>query len=233
MKIEIWSDIYCPFCYIGEQHLKAALEKFPQAHHIQVVYKSFQLDPSLEKGQAKETASYVAEKYGIRVDQARLNYQGIEAAGKAVGLEMDFEAAIITNTLDSHRLIHWAAEKGYMQEMVDRLFKAHFEEGLHLGEYQVLADLAGQIGLDEEEALEVLESGAYADQVAADEAEGQALGVTSVPFFVFNRELAITGAQPTAVFEEAIETAFGLKKGLKLVRGNENRSCGPEGCRIN
>ena len=232
MKIEIWSDIYCPFCYIGEKHLKAALKQYPQGDQVELVYKSYELDPNLEVGVGHDTATYVAEKYRISPEQAKQNYQGIQEAGRAVGLEMDFESAIITNTFDGHRLIHWANQEGKMTEMVDRLFKAHFEDGLDVGNHEVLADLAQEIGLDRMEALEVLASSRFADQVRADELEGQALGITSVPYFVFNRELAVMGAQPTAVFEEAIEQAFGIKKGFKTLSSDAGMVCGPDGCRI-
>ena len=119
-----------------------------------------------------------------------------------------------------------------MQEMVDRLFKAHFEEGLDVGDFQVLATLAAEIGLDAKEAIEMLESERFSDQVKEDQEEGYALGVTSVPYFVFNRKLAVTGAQPSQVFEEAIESAFGLQKGIKTIGSDQGMVCGPDGCRL-
>lgn len=232
MKIEIWSDIYCPFCYIGESYLKEALGKYPQGDKIELVYMSFELDPSLEKGQAYDTADYVAKKYHISPEQAVQNYKGIEKMGANRGLSMNFDQAIITNTFDGHRLIHWAADQGKMTQMVDRLFKAHFEDGLHVGDYEVLANLAAEIGLDKEQALEVLASNAYADKVKEDQEEGVALGINSVPFFVFDRKFSLSGAQPVELFEEAIEKAFGLEKGFQNLNSDSGLVCGPDGCVI-
>ena len=228
MKIEIWSDVYCPFCYIGEANLKQAMAKYPEAKNIELEFKSFELDPSIDE--KYDTTNYVAKKYNITDEQARKNYEGIVARGKEAGVDFDFDKAIIVNTFDAHRLINFAKTKNLMIPIVDRLFKAHFKDGLDVSDHTTLITLAAEVGLAKEETKQMLESNNFSVEVKTEEQEGALLGVRSVPFFVFDRKFALTGAQPVESFENALEKAFGLTKGFEILNSDEDSTCGPNGC---
>lgn len=247
MKIEVWSDIYCPFCYLGEQYLKQALAGFAHASDVDIVYRSFELDPSLPKGEPGQVYEYLAAKYQISIDKARQTCAGIQQQGQAVGLTMNMDQAVISNTFDAHRLIQFAQAEGKGQAMVDRLFEAHFRDGLNVGDLDTLVRLATEVGLDEEATRRMLAGQDFAGQVQQDQAEGAQLGVTGVPFVVFDRRFAVHGALPTREFEAALQKAWAERQGAAPIprpngqaNGHANGidpsgsadACGPDGCTL-
>jgi predicted DsbA family dithiol-disulfide isomerase len=208
MKVEVWSDVVCPFCYIGKTHFDEALAQFAQKENIEFVWKSFQLNPDLETNTEQSLYEHLAESKGISLEQAE--GMGIHAAlmGKAAGIELNFDKSVVANSFNSHRLIHFAKANGKQQEMKSCLFKAYFTEGKNIDDTETLITLAKEIGLNADEARSVLESDKYASDVKDDINESQQLGVRGVPFFVFDRKYAISGAQPTEAFLETLEKAF-------------------------
>jgi len=231
MKVEIWSDFVCPFCYIGKRRFEAGLRQFPHRDAVEVVYRSFELDPHAERDGNPNVYDMLAAKYGMSREQAVANTNRIAEQAKELGLDYYFDRTIPTNTFDAHRLAHFAATKGKMETMTERLLKAHFTDTLHLGDRQVLADLAAEAGLDREEALRVMEEGEYADDVREDEREAGRLGIRGVPFFVINRKYAVSGAQPSEVFLEALSKAWEEDKPLTVLGGSpEGAVCTDDGC---
>jgi len=208
MKVEIWSDYVCPFCYIGKRRFELALQQFSNKQSVEVEYKSFELDPGALRDGNPGVHDMLAAKYGMSKEQAVANTNQITRQAKELGLDYDFDRMIQTNTFDAHRLTHFATQKGKHAEMTERLLKAHFTDTLHIGNRETLADLAAEVGLDRAEALQALTEGAYAEEVRADEQEAGQLGVRGVPFFVINRKYAISGAQPSEVFLQALQKAW-------------------------
>ncbi|RXZ02318.1 DsbA family oxidoreductase [Fictibacillus sp. S7] len=204
MKVEIWSDYVCPFCYIGKRRFENALSGFEGREQVEVVYKSFELDPSFQKTD-QDIHAVLAQKYGTSYEQGKsMNDQMTERA-KDVGLSYDFDRAIPANTFDAHRVSHFAKQNGLLKEVTERILKGYFTEGLDLNDHPTLAKLAGEAGLDEQATLAVLKEGKFAEDVRADEEEGSRLGITGVPFFVFNQKYGVSGAQPEDVFTEVLE----------------------------
>lgn len=200
MKVEVWSDFACPFCYIGKRHLEGALSQFPHRDQVEVVYRSFQLDPTMERDTDMDMHTVLATKYGMPLEQAKSMNERVTQQAKSVGLDYYFDTMIPTNTFDAHRLAHFAAAHGKMTEMKERLLKAYFTESLHLGDHEVLAQLASEVGLDREATLAMLKSGEYGDKVQEDKRRAAEIGIKGVPFFVFNNKYAVSGAQPGEVF---------------------------------
>lgn len=232
MKVEIWSDYVCPFCYIGKRRFEAGLQQFANKESVEVIYRSFELDPNASRDGNPSVYDMLAAKYGMSRDQAIANTNQIAQQAKAVGLDFYFDRTIQTNTFDAHRLTHYAASQGKNKELTERLLKAHFTDGLHVGHHETLADLAAEVGLDREEALRVLnDSSKYADEVRNDEREASQIGVRGVPFFVINRKYAISGAQPSEVFLEALQKAWGEENPLTVIGGSEDSAaCTDAGC---
>ncbi|MDQ0187644.1 DsbA family protein [Cytobacillus kochii] len=204
MKVEIWSDIACPFCYIGKRKFEHALDGFNQKDEVEVVYKSFQLDPNAPQNTTETMNQMLAKKYGQSVEQVEQMQKQVTVQANEVGLDYHLNDAKMTNTLDAHRLIHLAKEKGKMSEMKEQLLKSYFVEGKHVGEIESLVEIAAAVGLDKEEVTSVLASDQYKKEVEVDMQEGVQLGVQGVPFFVFNRKYAVSGAQPSNVFSEVL-----------------------------
>ncbi|UZJ80146.1 DsbA family oxidoreductase [Fictibacillus sp. KU28468] len=205
MKVEIWSDYVCPFCYIGKRRFENALNDFEDRENVEVIYRSFELDPSFKNETNKNMHTVLAEKYGMSYEQAKgMNDQMTQRAAE-VGLTYDFENMKPTNTFDAHRVSHFAKQKGLLKEVTERILKGYFTEALDISEHETLAKLAAEAGLDQEETLAVLRDGKFADDVRADEAEASQLKITGVPFFVFNQKYGVSGAQPEAVFTEVLE----------------------------
>ncbi|MFD0713806.1 DsbA family oxidoreductase [Paenibacillus sp. GCM10027626] len=233
MKVEIWSDFVCPFCYIGKRRFEAALQQFSNKGAVEVVFKSFELDPNAKRDGNPSVYDMLAAKYGMSREQAIANTNNLAQQAKALGLDYYFDRTILTNTFDAHRLTHFAATKGKLAEMTERLLKAHFTDTLHIGHQDTLADLAAEIGLDRDEALRVLTSSDYANEVRADEEEARRIGVKGVPSFVINRKYAISGAQPSEVFLEGLQKAWEEDHPLTVLGGSaEGAVCTDEGCAI-
>ncbi|MFR1709435.1 MAG: DsbA family oxidoreductase [Clostridium sp.] len=205
MKIEIWSDFVCSFCYIGKRKLEIALNKFEYRDEVEIDFKSFELDPTSKKKVDGNMHEIIAKKYGITVEQAKASNEQIILQAKEGGLNYNFDDIIPTNTFDAHRLTHYAKAEGKKTEMSERLFKAYFTEALNISDYKVLSDLASEVGLKGDEALKFLESDKYKAEVREDEETASRYGISGVPYFVLNNKFAVPGAQPPEVFLETLQ----------------------------
>lgn len=233
MKIEIWSDIVCPFCYIGKRNFETALAQFDEPKLVDLEWKSFQLDPELPKGTTyADTYRYLAERKGLSIAQAREMTSGVAATGKNAGVTLNFEKAIVANTWDAHRLIHLAQSKGADSVVEEALFKAHFTDGKDISDPNTLIELGRQAGLDGAVIATMLASNQYGDEVAQDIQEARNIGVRGVPFFVFNRKYAVSGAQPPEVFLQTLQKSFTEWRAANpdtLIDVTEGPSCNPDG----
>ncbi len=207
MKIEIWSDIACPFCYIGKAHLEKALANFGQ-ENIEVTYRSYQLDPDYHHKEGDTAKSVLAHKKGMAEAQIRQMTEQITKMGEQAGVDMNFETNLPANTFDAHRLIHLATRENRQQEMLTALFKAHFTMGKNIEDKAVLKDLAIRVGLAKESVEQLLDSDDFAYAVQQDIMAARNIGVQGVPFFVFNQKYALSGAQPVSTFEDVLEKSF-------------------------
>ncbi|XVU26554.1 DsbA family oxidoreductase [Actinoplanes sp. CA-054009] len=206
--IDIWSDVVCPFCYLGHAVLTEAVEQHPHGSAVQIRYHSFQLNPGFEAGRAVLADDYLAANYGMPKAQIEASHAQLAARGAASGLDYRFEKAQMVNTLDAHRIIHLAKAHGQESAMVERLFRAEFTDGLDLADHGVLADLAAELGLDRAEAAETLSAKGYEKDIRADLTRARELGISGVPFFVFDDKRAVSGAQPVELFHRALDLAW-------------------------
>lgn len=233
MKIDIWSDYACPFCYIGKRRLEHALSQFPHRDQVEVVFRSFQLDPNAKVHENRDIHDMLAAKYGMTRDKAKAMNEQLAEQARGVELEFNFDSLVPTNTFDSHRLHHYASKLGKGAEMSERLLRAYFTESLNLGERAVLAKLAVDVGLNEQDTLDMLETDSYINEVNGDIEEGQRLGITGVPFFVINNKYAISGAQPGPVFTEVLDTVWAEEQAgpvLQVVGNDAAKASSDEGC---
>ena len=212
MKVEIWSDIFCPFCYIGKRRFENALKNFSDKDDVEVIYRSFELNPDAPKINSNSIHEAIADKYGMSVEEAKVNNDGIVRQAAALGLEYNFDTLILTNSLDAHRLIHFAKDFNKMQEMTEALFKAYFTESKNISDIDALGDIADGIGLDKKEAIEFLNSDKYKNEVREDELLARKYGINSVPTFIFNDKFKVTGAQPEDVFLLALNKVIEEEK---------------------
>lgn len=215
MKIEIWSDYVCPFCFIGSQRLKKALEEFEGRDEVVLEYRSFELDPGKKTGEAENVYEHLAEKYGITVEEARQNVRNVEVLGSGEGLVIDNEHAIQANTFDAHRLGQLARAEGKSADFTALLYKAHFSEGTDLGDHASLLKLAEEAGLDQDAAKAVLQGDTFAKEVRRDEEMAREIGIGGVPFFVFNEKYAVSGAQSKDTFSKVLKKALEDGKGAE------------------
>lgn len=210
MHVEIWSDILCPWCYIGKRRLETALSRFAGRDAVRVTWRSFQLDPSAPRDSDETTRAMLARKYGVSPEQADAMQERVARIAAEEGLEYRLEKSRVENSFDAHRLLHLAHAAGgeeLQSALKERLFAANFTEGLRISDHDTLLRLALEAGLDPEEARAVLESDRYADAVRVDRDEASRLGVTGVPFFVFDRKFGVSGAQPADTLLRALEEA--------------------------
>ncbi|MDM5277439.1 DsbA family oxidoreductase [Paenibacillus silvae] len=237
MNIEIWSDIACPFCYIGKQNLEKALEGLPYKDKINIEYKSFELDPSASAYDGTSFADKLAPKFGGR-EQAKEFMSHLTQQANSVGLSFQLDSLKPTNTLDAHRLLKWAKTKGKETMLNEKLLVAHFTESRDVGDYNTLADIAEAVGLDREEALGMLNTkDLYADQVRNDQNEARRVGISGVPFFIFNQKYAVSGAQPTESFSQVLEKVWeeehpAAKFEMLSDETSSEGLCTDEGCAI-
>ena len=208
MKIEIWSDIACPFCYIGKRKLEKAIQKLPDSSSIQIEWKSFQLNPDLQTNENQNTLTYLSQTKGWTLDQTIQMTAQVAAMGREEGLNFDFEHTLVANTKQAHRLLHFAKEKGKQDELKERLFQAYFEEGKNIDQQDILLDCAEAVGLARVEAKQVLDSANFDAAIDEDVYESRLIGVQGVPFFVFDRKYGISGAQPDEVFDQTLQQAL-------------------------
>ena len=230
MEIKIWSDVRCPFCYIGKKKFEAALEKFAEKDKVQVVWKSFQLDPSLKTDTTTSTLDYLVKTKGVSEAQVRQMFSGAASMGKEAGIELNIENGVPANSFMAHRLIQFAKSKGLGNEIEEALFKAHFEQTKNIDDISELINVATTIGMDPDEVRKTLESDAFAYEVKQDEMEAQNIGVRGVPFFVFNDKYAISGAQPSEAFLETLEKAWeGYNSNKPKLEVSNGESCSTDG----
>jgi predicted DsbA family dithiol-disulfide isomerase len=216
MKVEIWSDIVCPFCYIGKRKFEKALEGFDAKEKVEIVWRSFQLDPDMEPVPGQSVHEYLGKRKGVTAKEGKQMNDSMAAMAKEVGLEYNFDQAVITNTLDAHRLLHFAKTKGFQNEMKERLFKAYYTEGENLGDVETLARISEEVGLKADDTRKVLQSDAYAAEVGQDQYEANQVGARGVPFFVFNNKYAVSGAQPSHVFSQVLSKVWEEEKPVVL-----------------
>jgi len=207
MKVEIWSDVVCPWCYIGKRRFETALARFDHAADVEVEWRSFQLNPAQPRGAREPLEESLARKMGGTVEQARAMNARVTELAAAEGLEYHFETYRVVNTFDAHRVMHLAKAHGLGTEAHERLLRAQLVEGEILEDHDTLVRLAAEVDLEVDETRRVLASDAYAADVEADIALAQAFGAGGVPFFVIDRRYGVSGAQPAELFLEALETA--------------------------
>jgi len=233
MKIEIWSDVMCPFCYIGKRHFEKALEAFPGKDDIEVEWKSFQLNPDMETEPGKHINEYLAEKKGWTIEQAKQANEYVTGMAAAAGLQYDMDRAVVANSFDAHRMIQLAKQSGKGDAMEESLFKAYFTEGRNIADHATLIGLARNAGVDEARAAAVLKGREFADAVEQDVYEAQQISVRGVPFFVLNDRYAVSGAQPAEAFAGALETAWKEWKqnrpALQNLEGDAGETCSIDG----
>jgi predicted DsbA family dithiol-disulfide isomerase len=234
MRIEIWSDVVCPWCYIGKRRLEKALAAFPHAADVEVVYRSFELDPSAPTVPTETVAEALGRKYGGGPEAGRAMVDRTEAVAAEEGLLFRHHQSLHVRTVDAHRLLHLALAQGgpaLQARLKEALLSAYFVETENVADHDTLARIAIENGLDERRVTEVLASDEYADDVEADIREAAALGATGVPFFVVDRKYGVSGAQPTEVFGQVPERAWAeAHPVLEMTAGAD--ACGPDGCAL-
>lgn len=231
MRIDIWSDVVCPWCAIGKAHLEDALARFAHADEVVIRWHSYELDPSAPAVRSGNYAAMIAGKYGMDIEQARTMVDQMTARGESVGVDFRFDRVQPGNTFDAHRVIHLGGLRGIQDEVKERMLRGYLSDGEAIGLPEVVHRLGVEAGLDPDEVTAVLETDAFADDVRADELLASQLQITGVPFFVFDGRLAVAGAQPPEVLLEVLERAWSDREPpVGLVA--EGEVCGSEGCEI-
>ena len=222
MKVEIWSDVACPFCYIGKAHFDKAIEKFEKRDEIEVVWKSFLLDPNLPNDTDQDIFTSLAERKQMPPAQVKEMTAHVQSMAENAGIKMDFNRVKPVNTTKAHRLLQLAKSEGKGAEMKVRLLKAYFAEGANVANRDELVALAGDVGIKPEQVDEALTNGKYQDALDADLQEARDFRITGVPFFVVDRKYGISGAQPAEVFSENLKKAFSEWKTEKAAMQNND-----------
>ncbi len=230
MQVEVWSDVVCPWCYIGKRRLESALERFPHRDEVEVVWRSFQLDPSIPEGETHPTLPALAAKYGTSTEQMRANMTRVEQVAAEEGLDYHLADGVSGNTLLAHELLHLAAEHGLQAPLKERLLHAHFEEGRSVFDVDSLVALGVEVGLDEADARAALADRHYLSAVRQDAATAQALGATGVPFFVVDRKYGAAGAQPADLLLQILERAWAESHPLVTVPAADG--CDDDNCAV-
>lgn len=208
MKVEIWSDFVCPFCYMGEKRFEKALAEFEHKDEVEIIFKSFQLDPDAKRIEGKDIHQIIAEKYGISYEQSKASNNQIVEAARELGLNYQFDILKPNNTGMAHQIAKFAQSVGKEKHLVDRYFKAYFEEGADIGDQVTLFKLAEEIGLNLDELNKNLDEGFLKTEVSKDQEQARALGINSVPFFVINNKDTVSGAQSVRHFIDVLEKAY-------------------------
>jgi len=231
MKIEIWSDFACPFCYIGKKRFEQALSEFTHNKHVEVIYKAYQLNPNAPKKMEGTAYEAFAKGHSTTVAQAKDRFKMFTENAKTAGLVYNYDQIQMTNTFDAHRVAKWANQFGKEDALTNRLMKAYFTDGLNLADHQTLANLVSELGMNKDEALTVLSSNQYKDQVLAEIQESRTIGVQGVPFFVLNRKYGISGAQQKEYFLNALNQIWSEENPLKtLDKSDSDAACEHEEC---
>jgi predicted DsbA family dithiol-disulfide isomerase len=234
VKVEIWSDVVCPWCYIGKRNFEAALAAFDHRDEVEVVWRSYELDPAAPAEREGDYAGRIAAKYGMTRDEAQGRIDRITTTAAGAGLAFDFDIARPGNTFDAHRLIHLGAARGVQDAVKERLLAATFLEGEPIGDHETLVRLGSEAGLDADEARAVLAGDAYADAVRADEREAAAYGISGVPFFVIDQTYGVSGAQPPEVFDQILGRAWAEshRPALVVTGPGDAEACEGDACDI-
>jgi predicted DsbA family dithiol-disulfide isomerase len=233
MKVEIWSDIACPWCYIGRRRFETALALFDQRDQVEVVWRSFELDPNAPRDYSGTVDDLLMQKYRMPRQQAEAANARVTALAADEGLDYHLESAHPVNSFDAHRLIHLAAHHGVQGQMKERIQRAYFTEGLVVSDPETLVRLAVDVGLDAEETRQMLASDQYASAVRGDEQRAHYIGVQGVPFFLFAEKYAVSGAQPAELFSTALERAWAeTQPQIELIGAPNADACDDESCAI-
>ena len=233
MKVEIWSDVVCPWCYIGKRRFEQALAGFPHRDEVEVVWRSFELDPSAPAERTGGYAEHLAGKYGVPLAQAQSMIGSMTATAARDGLVFSFGTARPGSTFDAHRLLHLAAERGVQDAVEERLLRATFTEGEPIGDHGTLVRLVAEAGLDPDEARAVLASDRYAAEVRGDEQQARAYGITGVPFFVVDGRYGVSGAQPAEALGQVLAQAWAERSPLTMVTaGGAAPGCDGDTCAV-
>ena len=237
MQIEIWSDVKCPWCFVGKRRFETALAGFEHRDQVTVTWKSFQLDPDLPDHYDGTEQQYLAERKGISEDRIRQMWDSLSASAAGEGLNFRFEDVVVGNSFTAHRFLHLAKSQGLGDAAKEAILSAHFEQGKDTSDTDFLVELGNQIGLAEQDVRDTLGTDRFADDVRHDIAEARTLGISGVPFFVIDRKYGISGAQPAELFAEALATAWQEAHPLTLVNpagaaatSADGEACGPDGC---
>ncbi|MFJ5862386.1 DsbA family oxidoreductase [Pseudarthrobacter sp. NPDC092439] len=228
MEIEIWSDVACPWCYIGKRRFEAALAEFPHRDSVEVTWRSFQLDPTLPEHYDGSELQYLSTRKGLAPQQVTQMFEHVAEQAAGVGLHYRFDKVVVANSFTAHRLLHLAAVHGLQDAAKERLLSDHFEHGRDIGSRDYLTELGTGLGLDPAEVEELFSTDKYADEVRADFDEARALGISGVPFFVLDRKFGLSGAQPKETFTAALNQAWNEARPLAMIGAGD--ACGPEAC---
>ena len=231
MRVEIWSDVVCPWCYVGKRRFEAALAAFPHRDQVEVVWRSFELDADAPTERVGDYAQLLADKYGFPVEQGRQMIDTMTQTAAQDGLDFRFDLARVGNTFDAHRLLHLAHERGVQDAVKERLVHATFTEGEPIGDHETLVRLVAEAGLDADEARAVLACDRYAAEVRADEAQARAYGISGVPFFVVDGAYGVNGAQPVEALTQVLATAWAASQPLVMAAAGGS-SCDADGCSV-
>jgi predicted DsbA family dithiol-disulfide isomerase len=239
VKIEIWSDVVCPWCYIGKRRFEAALARFPHRDQVEIEWKGFELDPGARSAAhggehtPDDYAERLARKYGTSVPGAQTMLDQMTSAAAEEGLDFHFERAVPANTFDAHQVVHLGLERGVQDAVKERLLRAYFTEGEAVGDREALVRLGAEAGLDADEVRAALDEQRYAAAVREDESDAAALGISGVPFFVVDRKYGINGAQPADVMLDMLQRVWAETHPLQVVGGPaDGPACGPDGCAV-
>ncbi len=232
MKIEIWSDVACPWCYIGKRRFESALAAFQHRDSVEVVWRSYQLDPGLPEHYDGTELEYLSTRKGMPAQQVSQMFDHVAQQARGEGLNYRFDAVVVANSFNAHRLIHLAAAHGKQDAAKERLLSDHFEHGKDIGSRGYLMSLALDLGISQPEAEELFTTDKFADDVRSDIQEARSLGISGVPFFVIDRKYGLSGAQPVETFSAALDQAWQESNPLVLVNSADGGACGPDGCQV-
>nr|WP_315258100.1 DsbA family oxidoreductase [uncultured Flavobacterium sp.] len=233
LKVQIWSDVMCPFCYIGKRKIEEAITQFENKDFVEIEWKSFELDPRFIVTSGESIADHLAKKYGRDIDWAQSMLESTSQTAKSNGLDFHFEKAILANSLNAHRLLHLAKKNNRSNELEELLFRAYFTEGKNVDDWNTLQEIGQKADLHIDQIKELTDTDIYTKEVRQDQQEAQTLGVTGVPFFVFDNKYAVSGAQPTDIFLKTLEKTWeegNFNTPIQIQNPDETNSCTIDGC---
>jgi protein disulfide-isomerase len=233
LKIQIWSDVMCPYCYIGKRRIENALEKFEHKENVEIEWKSFELDANFPQQSNENIVDHLAKKYQKDTTWAKEMMDNMTQNAKNSGLDFHFEKAILANSHNAHRLLHLAKNHNLGDALKEQLLKAYLTDGKNVNDFETLSLLGQQVGLNKEETETVLNSDTFSKEVKQDIATAREIGVQGVPFFVFDNKYAISGAQPVETFTQTLEKAWQegeFTSTVQIINSQDGSSCGIDGC---